>query len=215
MWVVLEDESVASKIQRCLFKIKATLYDVRWDSSFRSVMNNNMGGGIPYQICKEIIDVMANEDEVNPLNEQDIFEHEEKRRMGPGFTFFYLADKENGYLSNWYLSNFEVDGKVYSSTEQYLMNFKARLFQDSEIADEIMKTDDLSTLRRLGKQVKNYKDPIWNVCRQLVMEEGLRAKFSQNEELRLKLLSTGDTILAECSKNDKIWGIGLAIDDPK
>lgn len=50
MWVVLEEESVASKIQRCLFKIKAILDDVRWDSSFRSVMNNNMGGGIPYQI---------------------------------------------------------------------------------------------------------------------------------------------------------------------
>jgi len=158
---------------------------------------------------------MANEDKVNPLNEQDIFEHEEKRRMDPKFTFFYLADKENGYLSNWYLLNFEVDGKVYSSTEQYLMNFKARLFQDSVIADEIMKTDDLSIIKGLGKQVRNYKDPTWNVCRKLVMEEGLRAKFSQNDELRLKLLSTGDTILGECSKNDKIWGIGLAIDDPK
>jgi len=65
MWIVLEEESLAVKIQGCLFKIKSTLYDVRWDSSFRSVMNNNMGGGIPYQICKEIIYVMANEDKVN------------------------------------------------------------------------------------------------------------------------------------------------------
>jgi hypothetical protein len=215
MWVVLEEESVASKIQRCLFKLKATLNDVRWDSSFRSVMNNNMGGGIPYQICKEIIDVMADEDMVNPLTEQDIFEHEEKRRNGSGFTFFYLADKENGYLSNWYISHFEVEGKVYSSAEQYLMEFKARLFQDSEIAAEIMKTDDLTIIKGLGKQVRNYKDPTWNVCRKLVMEQGLRAKFSQNTELRQTLLATGDTILAECSKRDKIWGIGLDIDDPK
>lgn len=215
MWVVLEDETLARKIQRCLFPIKIILDQVRWDSSFRSVIGNNMGGGIPYQICKEIVDLMANEDKVNPLTEKDIFEHEEKRRSGSGFTFFYLADKENGYLSNWYISHFEVEGKVYSSTEQYLMEFKARLFQDSEIAAEIMKTDDLTTIKGLGKQVKNYKDPIWNVCRQLVMEQGLRAKFFQNTELRHKLLATGDTMLAECSKKDKIWGIGLAIDDPK
>ena len=215
MWVVLEDETLARKIQRCLFPIKVILDQVRWDSSFRSVIGNNMGGGIPYQTCKEIVDLMANEDIVNPLTEKDIFEHEEKRRMGPGFTFFYLSDKDNGYLSNWYISYFEIDGRVYSSTEQFMMYCKARLFQDHEIASEIMKTDDLGAIKGLGRLVRNFKTPIWDICRQLVLEEGLRAKFSQNVELRQQLLATGDTILAECSKKDKIWGIGIDIDDPK
>lgn len=214
MWVVLEDETIAGKIQGCLFPIKCILDQVRWDSSLRSVMSNNMGGGIPYPICKEIIDIMAEEDKVNPLTEQDIFVHEEKRRRGPEFTFFYLADKENGYLSNWYISYFEVEGVVFSSTEQYLMNYKAKLFQDSKVANDIMGTDDLGTVKKLGRQVKRYDEGIWSICRQLVLEEGLRAKFSQNEDLRQKLLATGDTILAECSKKDKIWGIGMDIDDP-
>jgi hypothetical protein len=39
------------------------------------------------------------------------------------------------------------------------------------------------------------------------------AKFSQNEDLRRKLLSTGSKIFVECSPYDKIWGNGLNITD--
>lgn len=46
-------------------------------------------------------------------------------------------------------------------------------------------------------------------------EPGLLAKFSQNDYLKNLLLGTDDAILAECSPYDRIWGIGLAIDDPR
>ena len=36
-----------------------------------------------------------------------------------------------------------------------------------------------------------------------------KAKFSQNDELKEFLLSTGDAILVEASPYDRIWGIGL------
>ncbi len=49
----------------------------------------------------------------------------------------------------------------------------------------------------------------------MVVYEGLIEKFSQNSELCEQLLSTGDAILAECAVKDRIWGIGLAMDDPK
>ena len=32
---------------------------------------------------------------------------------------FHSPDECNGYLSNWYLSDFSVDGIGYSSMEQY------------------------------------------------------------------------------------------------
>ena len=35
----------------------------------------------------------------------------------------------------------------------------------------------------------------------------LKAKFSQNAELKEKLVDTGDAILAECAVRDQIWGI--------
>ena len=40
-----------------------------------------------------------------------------------------------------------------------------------------------------------------------------RQNFSQNEELKEKLLGTKDAILAECAVKDRIWGIGLSMMD--
>ena len=34
---------------------------------------------------------------------------------------FHNPEEENGYLSNWYLSEFTVDGIKFSSMEQYMM----------------------------------------------------------------------------------------------
>ena len=44
--------------------------------------------------------------------------------------------------------------------------------------------------------------------------EGLKAKFSQNAELKRQLVDTGDAVLAECAVRDQIWGIGLSMGDP-
>jgi ribA/ribD-fused uncharacterized protein len=41
------------------------------------------------------------------------------------------------------------------------------------------------------------------------------AKFGQNAELRSYLLETGDKVLVEASPVDRVWGIGLAADDPR
>ena len=73
---------------------------------------------------------------------------------------------------------------------------------------------DVARIKDLGRLVSGYDDHIWNGVRQIVIYEGLLAKFSQNEELREKLLATGDAVLAECAVKDRIWGIGLSMTDP-
>ena len=60
-----------------------------------------------------------------------------------------------------------------------------------------------------------YKESIWNGIRQIVIYEGLIAKFSQNSVLCKQLLDTQDAILAECAVKDLIWGIGLSMKDAK
>ena len=50
---------------------------------------------------------------------------------------FHNPEEENGYLSNWYLSEFTVDGIKFSSMEQYMMYEKAMLFHDQEAAEKI------------------------------------------------------------------------------
>lgn len=127
---------------------------------------------------------------------------------------FHNPDEENGYLSNWYRSEFTVDGMSFSSMEQFMMYQKAVCFGDAKIAEKIMKTDDVAKIKALGRQVSGYDDHCWNGVRQLIVYEGLRAKFTQNEDLKAKLKSTGDAVLAECAVKDTIWGIGLSMKDP-
>lgn len=126
---------------------------------------------------------------------------------------FHNPDEENGYLSNWYLSNFSVDGVLFSSMEQYMMYQKAICFQDEYIAAQILQTKDVSQIKALGRMVSGYDDNYWNGIRQIVVYKGLLAKFSQNAVLKEQLKETKTAILAECAVKDKIWGIGLSMKD--
>lgn len=129
--------------------------------------------------------------------------------------FFHNPEEENGIYSNWYLSEFVVDGIQYSSMEQYMMRQKALVFQDREVARQILNTSDVARIKALGRAVRNYNDIVWAGLRQLVVYKGLLAKFSQNPGLKNALLSTGDQVMAECAVKDTIWGIGLSMRDER
>ena len=61
--------------------------------------------------------------------------------------------------------------------------------------------------------MRHYDDTVWNGLRQLIVYDGLLAKFRQNGDLRKRLLETGGAVLAECAVQDRIWGIGLSMKD--
>ena len=128
---------------------------------------------------------------------------------------FHNPEEINGYLSNWFMADFCVGDIQFSSMEQYIMYQKAVLFHDMDIAEEILKTADVGKIKALGRSVKNYEDVIWNGMRQVVVYQGLLAKFRQNEELKQSLLATKNHIIAECAVQDKIWGIGLSMKDDR
>ena len=114
-----------------------------------------------------------------------------------GILCFHNPDEENGYLSNWYMSQLHVNGIGFSSMEQYMMYKKAVCFRDDVIAEKILETDEVGTIKELGRMVAGYNENYWNGIRQIVVYEGLIAKFSQNDKLREGLLHTKDQILAE------------------
>ena len=126
---------------------------------------------------------------------------------------FHNPDEENGYLSNWYPSPFTLDGVAFSSMEQYMMYRKAVCFGDDKVAAQILVTEDVAEIKTLGRLVSGYDESLWNGVRQIVVYEGLLAKFSQNSELGGQLKKTGNTVLAECAVKDRIWGIGLSMHD--
>ena len=127
---------------------------------------------------------------------------------------FHNPDEENGYLSNWYPSPFTLDGVEFSSMEQYMMYRKSVCFGDDKVAAQILVTEDVTEIKTLGRLVSGYDESLWNGVRQIVVYEGLLAKFSQNSELWEQLKKTGSAVLAECAVKDRIWGIGLSMRDP-
>ena len=78
-----------------------------------------------------------------------------------------------------------------------------------------MQSFDFEEMKALGRQVRGYDNTVWNGIRQIVVYEGLLAKFGQNLELKQMLLATGDALLAEAEEYDSIWGIGLSMEDER
>ena len=126
---------------------------------------------------------------------------------------FHNPDEENGYLSNWYLSEFTIDDITFSSMEQYMMYEKAILFHDQETAEKILQTDNVAEIKALGRTVQNFDDTVWGQSREEIVYKGVFEKFRQNPELRKRLERTGEEVIAECAVKDKIWGIGLSMKD--
>lgn len=122
------------------------------------------------------------------------------------YIFFW---KSESIFSQWYSCNFIDLDNTYSSTEQYMMYQKAKLFNDLEIANKILKTNNPRTIKMYGRKVKNFNENIWIKNRENIVYNGNLLKFQQNKYLQKELLKTNNKILVEASPYDKIWGIGM------
>ena len=135
------------------------------------------------------------------------------RKEGAAMICFHNPDEENGYLSNWFLSEFTVGGITFSSMEHDMMDEKAVWVKDQITAEKILQTDDVAKIKALGRTVQNFDDEVWAKEREGIVYNGVLEKFRQNPELAEKLKKTGEEIIAECAVKDRIWGIGLSIKD--
>jgi len=116
-------------------------------------------------------------------------------------------------LSQWWPCKFEKDEIVYSSSEQWMMAEKARVFLDKERLQLILNTHDPKEAKKYGRLVSNFNEDVWKLKRYSIVKEGNFLKFNQNAELKDYLLSTGNSIIVEASPYDRIWGIGMKNDD--
>ena len=127
--------------------------------------------------------------------------------------FFHRPEEPNGYLSNWYKSPFELDGVRFSSAEQYIMYRKCVIFGDDASAGAVLASEDPAEQQAIGRRAAGYIDKVWAGMRQQAAYRGLYAKFSQNDDLKKRLLDTGDAWLVECAHSDTVWACGLRLDD--
>ena len=138
----------------------------------------------------------------------------------PEIVFFFSKEPENKELSNFYETEFELDGVKYTSAEHAYQGIKAKTFGDDEAFEKILKAKSAQSAKAAGKKVKEYKEETWKEKKDEVMKTVLRAKFTQNLDLRKKLLDTEDKRLANADSRDKYWGIGTSANttmakDPK
>ena len=96
-----------------------------------------------------------------------------------------------------------------------MMANKAEVFGDIDIIQHIMMASNARTIKKLGREVKNFDPAVWNEKKFEIVVQGNLAKFTQNAELRDFIISTGDKILVEASPYDKIWGIGMEESSPE
>ena len=125
------------------------------------------------------------------------------------YTFFWLDNEKYGEFSNWYERPFVIDDFKFFCVEQYMMAQKAKLFHDAENYTKILRANTAKGCKWLGKQVTPFDAKAWDAVKYDIVKTGNRAKYEQNHDLKELLLSTGDSILAEASPKDKIWGIAM------
>lgn len=115
-------------------------------------------------------------------------------------------------LSNFYPCEFEFNDKMFNFSEQCFMYQKALLFNDFEIAEQILNETDVRQIKALGRKVKDFDNELWDKHKEDFMYNACYAKFSQNDELKDFLLNTGNREIVEASPVDNIWGIGFSSD---
>jgi len=118
---------------------------------------------------------------------------------------FYSVSDEYGEFSNFARYPIKVGGKMWPTSEHY---FQAMKFESKKDQEEIRKTKSPMEAAKKGRDRKRKLKKNWESIKDNVMRDAVLAKFTQHEDLKALLLSTGDAKLIEHTENDSYWGDG-------
>ena len=109
---------------------------------------------------------------------------------------------EYDFLSNFYIGTVVYNGLTFTSSEAAFQSMKC-----PSRAREFTQLNP-SQAKSLGRKVELRSD--WEEIKDNVMDAVCYAKFSQNEDLKRKLIATGNAELIEGNHwNDTYWGVYL------
>lgn len=164
---------------------------------------------------KDDTPVVAEEEEVNnndlAVSAQALLAAEkgavdaEGEQEGGGTIEFSSKSPTYQEFSNFYKSKFLLDGKEWPTVEHY---FQAQKFQSNpEYQEKIRSAKEASKAKVLGSSKEFPIRNDWDTYRHDVMKKALDAKFTQNADLKQKLLATKNSPLVEAT-SDSYWGQG-------
>jgi hypothetical protein len=118
---------------------------------------------------------------------------------------FYRLNEPYGEFSNFSPHPFELNGRVWPTSEHY---FQAQKFAGTEHDEAVRQAQSPMIAARMGRSRERPLRADWESVKDNIMREALQAKFTQHLSLRSLLLETGDAELIEHTKNDGYWADG-------
>lgn len=119
--------------------------------------------------------------------------------------FYSPSNGDYGPFSNFSRHIVRLDGKIWPTSEHY---FQAMKFEGTSIESKVRKASGPGEAARLGRDRSNPLRKDWESVKGNVMRKAVYAKFTQHDDLRKLLLSTGDKKLVEHTERDSYWGDG-------
>jgi len=118
-------------------------------------------------------------------------------------VLFYRTNETYGFLNNFKKAKMFIYDRWWKNVESA---YQAQKTIIPDEYDKIWLADTPRQARDWGQLVTMRPD--WDQVKVSVMEECVLAKFSQNHDLREKLLATHDAEIVEDSPIDYFWGWG-------
>lgn len=119
--------------------------------------------------------------------------------------FYSIKELPYGCFSNFSAHPFELEGKIWPTSEHY---FQAQKFVGTPHAEEIRVAKSPIQAARMGRERQRPLRADWEDVKDDVMCRAVLAKFSQHADIRQILLDTGDEELIENTTDDYYWGRG-------
>ncbi len=123
-------------------------------------------------------------------------------------SFYRSNEKPYGVFSNLYRRTMVFEGREYPTSEHAYQAGKAR---KEAVREWILSAPSPSLVAMAAHGLYTWDiNPDWSRTKYDRMREVLRAKFTQHEDLKAILLSTGDARLVEVGRTDNLvnrtWG---------
>ncbi len=97
----------------------------------------------------------------------------------------------------------------FNCGEKAIMLCKASVMKDYITYDKILSETIPSRIKALGRQIKPWDQEKWDSLVCTIAFSVIWAKASNHSKFREILLSTENNIIAEATRNDQNWGIGI------
>jgi len=103
------------------------------------------------------------------------------------------------------------------TSEHVFMYLKATFFRDIDIAKKIIEEPSPKEAKRLGRQVKGFKEDLWKEFREKAMWIAITLRYDSDPIFREYLHQDRfkGKEFVEANPYDKVWSCGYIEDDPR